>query len=399
MAGDDSPTNILGRHIETGDPISVHLAGDLIGAICPLDGRDPASLPWVGPGLVDLQVNGFMGSDLNLPTLSARSVDRLVRDLWAVGVTTFMPTLVTASETTLETNLRTIAAAIAGDAGTAGAIAGIHLEGPFISPEDGPRGAHAMEHVRAPDWSLFERWQQAAGGHIRMVTLAPEWPDAPDFIARCTSAGVIVAIGHTAARPDQIRAAVRAGARLSTHLGNGTHPVLPRHPNYIWEQLACDDLGASVIADGFHLPDAVLKTILRVKDDRAFLVSDSVALAGMPPGDYDTPVGQRVTLTPSGRLHLVSDPRLLAGSALPLVAGVAHLEYAGLATLGEAWGLASTRAAAVLGLPVQSGLAVGAAADLVVFRHDPGAVQIERVFAGGRSVHPDDGSPDRGRAR
>ena len=154
---------------------------------------------------------------------------------------------------------------------------------------------------------------------------------------------MIPAIGHTAATPEQIREAVAAGALLSTHFGNGVHPMLPRHPNYLWEQLAADELWASVIADGFHLPDAVLKTVMRMKGSRAILVSDSVALAGMPPGEYESPIGARVVLTPEGRLHLATDPRLLAGSAQPLIAGIAHLVDSGLASLGEAWEMASAR--------------------------------------------------------
>jgi N-acetylglucosamine-6-phosphate deacetylase len=264
-------------------------------------------------------------------------------------------------------------------------VAGVHLEGPFISPEDGPRGAHPAAHVRAPDWELFRRWQEAAGGAIRIVTLSPEWPESAAFIARCREAGVRVAIGHTAATPEQIREALRAGATLSTHFGNGAHPMLPRHPNYLWEQLAADALWASVIADGFHLPDAVLKTVMRVKEERALLVSDSVALAGMPPGEYESPIGDRVVLTEEGRLHLAADPRLLAGSAQPLIAGISHLVSTGLATLRDAWTMASVRPAAFLELPDRE-LAPGNPADLVTFDLIDGTVRIRQVIKAGETV-------------
>ena len=288
----------------------------------------------------------------------------------------------------IEARLTAVSASIREDRLTAACVAGIHLEGPFISREDGARGAHPLSAVRPPDWSLFERWQAAAEGRIKIVTLSPEWSDAPAFIARCRESGVIPAIGHTAATPEQIREAVAAGALLSTHFGNGVHPMLPRHPNYLWEQLAADELWASVIADGFHLPDAVLKTVMRMKGSKAMLVSDSVAIAGMPPGEYDSPIGARVVLTAEGRFHLADDPRLLAGSAQPLLAGIAHLFHSGLATLGEAWAMASTRPLTLLNRPGAAGLKTGEPADLVLFYwdEDEDEIDIEQVVKAGKTV-------------
>src|SRR5205807_1149747 len=162
-----------------------------------------------------------------------------------------------------------------------------HLEGPYISAEDGPRGAHPLAQVRPPDLGEFQRIQEAADGNIRLVTLAPELPGALAFIDKLTAAGVVVAIGHTAASPATIRDAVSAGARLSTHLGNGSHAMLPRHDNYLWEQLAADELWASIICDGHHLPAAVMRCILRVKTPaRTILTCDAGSLAGLPSGRY-----------------------------------------------------------------------------------------------------------------
>jgi N-acetylglucosamine-6-phosphate deacetylase len=380
-------TVLTGRDVASGQPVAVRIAGERIAAVEPLVAANAGHLPWIGPGLVDLQVNGFAGIDLNRGDLTSDAVGRLTRALRSVGVTTYLPTLVTAAPATIDAALRAIAASTASDPAVARAVAGIHLEGPFISPEDGPRGAHPAAHVRPPDWDLFQRWQEAAAGRIAVVTLAPEWPGALDFIARSRAQGVIAAIGHTAATPDQILAAVATGACLSTHLGNGAHAVLPRHPNYLWEQLAADDLWASVIADGFHLPEAVLKVVLRVKGEHAVLVSDAVALAGLPPGEYESPIGERVVLTSEGRLHLAADPRLLAGSAQPLVAGVAHLVRSRLATLADAWAAASTRPAALLGLPARAGLAAGAPADLVLFRWSGSEIGVEWVYKAGGPVY------------
>lgn len=359
-----SSSTLTGRELATGQAITVDVDQGRIRRVSPAP--DSADLPWIAPGLVDLQVNGYQGIDLNDGQVTVETVRLLCGALRRVGVTRFLPTLVTAAPEALRAAMRVIASAVTSDPLCAAMIAGIHLEGPFISPEDGARGAHPLAHVRAPDWALFGQWQAAAGGLIRMVTLSPEWPEAPEFIAQCRASGIIPAIGHTAAAPEQIRAAVAAGAQLSTHFGNGAHAVLPRHPNYLWEQLAADDLWSAVIGDGFHLPESVLKVVMRVKGARALLVSDTVALAGMPPGEYANQVGGRVVLEESGRLHLASDPRLLAGSALPLIAGITHLVRSGLATLETAWAMASTRPRALLGLP-EPRIAVGEPAELVQF--------------------------------
>jgi N-acetylglucosamine-6-phosphate deacetylase len=381
------PTSVIGRLLEEGGAVELHLATGRIAAICPLPGLADADLPWIGPGLTDLQVNGYAGLDFNAPHLATDRVARLTHALWREGVTSYLPTVITNSYEAIVASLHAIASARAADPLLAATIAGIHLEGPFISPEDGPRGAHDRAWVGPPDWARFARWQGAAGGGIRLVTLSPEWSEAPSFIARCTASGVVVAIGHTAATPAQIDAAVAAGARLSTHLGNGAHPLLPRHPNYLWSQLADDNLAATLIGDPWHLPDAVLRVVMRVKGEGAILVSDTVALAGLPPGTYTTPVGDQVTLTPEGRLQLVSDPRLLAGSICPLREAVAGLARRGLTTIESAWAMASERPARLLGLATAAGLVTGAPADLTVFDWTGTTIAIRRTYKAGRVVY------------
>ena len=117
-------------------------------------------------------------------------------------------------------------------------VLGIHLEGPCISEVDGYRGAHPLEAVRGPDWAEFQELREASGGRIAIITLAPERPGAIEFIGRATAEGVVVALGHTSADSSTIRAAVEAGATLSTHLGNGIASTIARHPNPIWDQAA-----------------------------------------------------------------------------------------------------------------------------------------------------------------
>ena len=378
---------IVGRHYLTGDAVEVAFEGGRIRGIRPPEGRVPENAARIGPGLVDLQVNGYAGLDFNSGALEEEHVRGITRALWREGVTTYLPTVITNTDRAIEGALRTIAMACANDDRMARAIAGVHLEGPFISREDGPRGAHDKAHVKAPDWGLFERWQDAAEGRIAVVTLSPEWPEAAGFIRRCVESGVLVSVGHTAATPGQIREAVAAGASMSTHLGNGAHPTLPRHPNYIWEQLSQDGLWACVIADGFHLPDSVLKVVFRTKGRKALLVSDAVSFAGMEPGEYEAAVGGRVTLSPAGRLFLAENPELLAGSVLPLRSGVEKLAGAKLLRLTEAWDAASVGPASFLELPQASGLAPGAPADLVELDCSGGRLHVLRTHKAGMPVY------------
>ena len=371
-----------GRHYRTGKPLALRAAK---GRIASLGGGGGRRL--VGPGLVDLQVNGFRGLDFNTRPVAADLAGRVTRELWAEGVTTYLATIITNAPEAIEECARAVARGCESDPDAQAGIAGIHLEGPFISPDDGPRGAHERAFVRPPDWDVFARWQDASGGRIRLVTLSPEWPEATAFIERAVEAGVVVSIGHTGATPEQIRDGVKAGATMSTHLGNGAHLTLPRHPNYVWEQMAQDALAACVIADGFHLPDAVLKVILRAKGTRALLVSDAVYIAGLAPGTYDTHIGGKVVLTPEGKLHLASTPNLLAGSATMVIRGVEHLAARGLASLADAWDMASTRPAAAIGHPAAKGLRPGSPADVLVLDAKGDRLSVVETWKAGRRVY------------
>jgi N-acetylglucosamine-6-phosphate deacetylase len=223
------------------------------------------------------------------------------------------------------------------------------MEGPYISAEDGPRGAHVRDLIRPADVDDFRRRQDAAEGRIRLVTLAPESPGALRLVEHLVAAGVRVAIGHTAASPAQIADAVRAGVTLSTHLGNGCAQMLPRHPNVIWEQLGEDRLLASFIVDGHHLPPATVKAMIRAKTPlRSILVTDAIAAAGMPPGTY-TLGRQRVELDAAGRVAAPGASHL-AGSALRMNVAVGNaVRFTGLA-LEDVVAMASTRPAEYLGI-------------------------------------------------
>jgi N-acetylglucosamine-6-phosphate deacetylase len=334
--------------------------------------RQPTRLPWISPGFVDLQVNGYVGIDFNHPSLTVEDVGRICLALDRHGVTRFCPTVTTDAFSRLYSSVNTIARACEQRSDVADRVAGIHLEGPYISPDDGPRGAHPRAHVRAPDWDEFQRLQEAACGRIRILTLSPEYDGAADFIARVAATGVVVAIGHTCADTARIRSAVDAGARLSTHLGNGTHGLIHRHPNYIWDQLAEDRLTASLIVDGYHLPPEVVKTFVRAKSpQRVILVSDVTGKAGLPPGRYQSASLGAVDVLEDGRLVIAGQRQLLAGAALPISAGVANLLRFSDADLPTAIRMASSQPSVLIG-ETPTEIQVGAVADLVLFQL-PGA--------------------------
>lgn len=322
---------------------------------------------YVAPGFIDLQVNGFAGVDYNHPRTPHHEIARSLRAQFATGVTRLYPTVITGAPDHMRDCLRNLAAAREG-LPEGHAIGGFHVEGPHISPEDGPRGAHPRQWVRPPDLDEFYRWQDAARGHIRIVTLSPEWPQAPGYIERITAEGVVASIGHTQATAAQIAAAVASGATLSTHLGNGAHQLLRRHPNYIWEQLAEDRLMAGFIVDGIHLGAAFLKSAIRAKTvDRSLLVTDAATPAGAAPGRYGL-ADQPVDLTEDGRVVLAGTDRL-AGSALHMHRGVENvMRLAGL-SLADAIRMATLNPALAGKVPGRAqALVPGAPADIVQFR-------------------------------
>jgi len=295
------------------------------------------------PGFVDLQVNGFAGVDFSDPKARPEQLAAAAAAIVATGVTRVLPTLITSPFETFAACARALARA------ELPAVAALHMEGPYISPEDGPRGAHPREHVRPASIDDFRRRQEAASGCIRLVTLAPEVEGALALVEHLVGSGVRVAIGHTAASGAQIRDAVSAGATLSTHLGNGCAGVLPRHPNVIWEQLGEDRLAASLIVDGHHLPPATVRSMVRAKTPaRTILVTDAMAAAGMPPGAY-TLGGQRVELDASGRVAAPGASNL-AGSALTMPAAIGNtVRFTGL-PLEDVLAMATARPAEYAGI-------------------------------------------------
>jgi len=376
---------LLGRDPVTGRSVRVAVVDGRVERI----GDGPVGTSaWLSPGLVDLQVNGFGGLDVNGSDVTADSIVELTRRLGLAGTTTFVPTVITASEADIVRSLQAVRDARRLDPLTALAVPYVHVEGPHLSPQEGARGVHPVEHIRPPDLDELSRWQQASDGLVGMVTLSPHHPEARDYTAAASAAGVRIAIGHTDAEPDQIRAVVDAGAVLSTHLGNGARATLPRHPNHLWAQLADDRLTAGFIADGHHLGAEVLTAMTRAKGlSRSLLVSDSVALAGLPAGSYEAAVGGNVELSEDGRLAYVGTP-YLAGAAQSLADGVAKATVLARLTLGEAVALATTSPSRFVN--GRGRVVPGESANLVVFDWAPGdpTLTLRQVVQGGLAVQP-----------
>jgi N-acetylglucosamine-6-phosphate deacetylase len=386
---------IYGRLVATGEYVNVQAVGERIRRVIPAEKQENAGNGeelWIAPGLIDLQINGFAGYDMNMAKgdLEHRveTVRLMTEEVLKTGTTSFCPTVITAGFEQIHTSLTAIRLACERDSLVDSCVLGIHLEGPYLSEQDGPRGAHPREHIKEPDWEEFSAWQEAAGGRIRMVTLAPERKGAVAMIKKLVNEGILVCIGHSAASHDEITAAVDAGARMSTHLGNGAHPHLPRHPNYIWSQLAEDRLIPGIISDGHHLHPSVVKVMARAKNNNIVLVSDAVHLAHMKPGVYKTHVGGEVELLPSGRLQTVANPLILAGAAVSLAECVQNYMQFTHSELHAAMKLATVMPAGLIGEPLLGNVQTNGLADLLTFtlNQAEGRINIHTVIKRGQTI-------------
>jgi N-acetylglucosamine-6-phosphate deacetylase len=371
-----------GRDAISGDRITLEF-DDVIQHLDPAFSNQIADDVYLAPGFIDLQVNGFAGVDYNDPAAPHEEIARSLEVMYSTGVTRCFPTVITGDPDRMLGALRNLTAARK----SLPAMEAFHVEGPHISPEDGPRGAHPRRWVRPPDLDEYKRWQEAAEGHVRLVTLSPEWPGAAAYIDALGRDGVATSIGHTKATAEQIQEAVKAGATLSTHIGNGAHAELSRHPNYIWEQLAEDRLNATMIVDGIHIGKAFLKVALRAKGiERSVLITDAVMPAMCKPGRYL--LGEvEVELHEDQSVRMVGGTRL-AGSSLRMDRGVGNLmKIAGL-TLAEAITMAATNPARAgrIGGRIR-GLQPGSRADVVKFRTVGTGIEILETYLSGRKVY------------
>ena len=251
---------------------------------------------------VDLQINGYKGIDFSDPALTEDQFLTTAEHILNSGTALFLPTIVTSPREVYMRNPALIRHA-AESHGLLKHIPGLHLEGPFISPKPGAVGAHRPSCVREPDCGFFDEIMASCGNYVKLLTVAPEVPGMDELISHASAKGVVVSCGHQLAGAEDLDRAVKAGAKLLTHLGNGCPNLINRHNNMIWAGMACDDLTAMIITDGQHLPKELIKCIIRCKGvDRVIVTSDAVSVAGLPPGRYPCWENDAV-LEPNGRFH------------------------------------------------------------------------------------------------
>jgi N-acetylglucosamine-6-phosphate deacetylase len=370
-------------------PVHLEIADGIItDVIRTEDLPDEARNVYIAPGFIDNQVNGYMGvSFVNMGgELSDEGVKKITRALCKYGVTTYIPTLTTSDREMFLRNSALLARSMK-DPEICGSIAGFHLEGPYINPVDGYRGAHPLKYVRPPDWEEFMSIYEASEGNILQVTLAPDTEGAMDFISRCSGMGIVVGIGHHNASTDQVTRAVDRGARIATHLGNGLANSIHRHRNPLWPQLADDRLMISIIGDGFHLLPEEIRVFYRVKGPgRTIITSDVSTLGGMPPGKYLNVMGDTLELTPEGAL-IYPAQQVLAGSASPITKGVGNVLKVTGCSLAEAVRMASTNPAELYGLRDRGEIRPGMRADLILFTLEDFKINILRTMVAGEVVY------------
>ena len=275
------------------------------------------------PGLVDLQVNGYRGVNFSDLSLTADDFVLACRGELEAGTAAFLPTIITSPTEVYEHNLP-IMAAVLKTQEFRGRLLGIHIEGPFISSQEGARGAHDPQWIRKPDVGFLEQLIKWAAGEVKLLTIAAEPQGAEELARFASSRRIAVSLGHQMALEDDLHKLVQAGAAALTHLGNGVPAMLNRHKNPVWAGLANDDLMAMMITDGHHLPAALIKTIVRTKGaERCVVVSDASSPAGLPPGPYEV-FGHHIVLEETGRLY-DQTTGYLAGSAATMLECMNHL--------------------------------------------------------------------------
>ncbi len=376
-------------HFATGKPVQVKIEHGKILKIKNIKKlSDENSNLIIAPGLFDNQVNGFAGVSFSFggSNLTKEGIEKATSELWKYGVTTYLPTLTTNSQDLLVQNFSVLSEAIE-DEKLLGSIPGFHLEGPYINPEDGYRGAHPKQFVRLPDWGEFMEMYKASGEKILQITVAPEMEGTQEFIKKCTELGIIVAVGHHNATKEQLDLAVANGARISTHLGNGCANMINRHINPLWPQLANNDLMISIICDGFHLLPEEIQVFYKVKGSEGTIItSDVTSYAALEPGEYKTQTGETIELTEEGLLHYPAQ-NVLYGSASPITKGVGHIMEVTGCPLADAVKMASANPAKLYGLTDRGVLEPGKRADLILFTMEEGNMVIQKTIVAGKVVY------------
>jgi len=368
-------------------PVAISIESDKIAGLMRLDSDAKTPDLYIAPGLIDIQINGYVGVDFSGPDLTVEGIKKATKALWKAGVTSYFPTIITNDIDLIKRNFAVLAEARE-DPEIGKSIPGFHLEGPYISPVKGFRGAHLEKYIKNPNWEEFQEIQKSANNGIKMITLAPEIKGAIPFIRKCVQNDLVVALGHHNGSAADIHLAVEAGARMATHLGNGCANEINRHNNPIWPQLSNDAITASIIADGFHLTREEVRSFYKAKGvDKTILVSDALDLAGLQPGEYTR--GERVLLLTSNVVKLPKED-VLAGAASPISKCVGVIMDFTHCSMPEAIKMASTNPAKMFSLDDIGEIKQGRRADLILYTMENNVMVVKKTYVAGQLVHSEE---------
>ena len=374
---------ILARHFLTQVPVRLRWAEGRITDLA-AGGPDPSPALWLAPALVDLQINGFAGIDFQQDRLPLKGLLTAIEGLRQAGCTRFLATLMTAPWPAMMSRLRHLRMLREGSAELQAAIAGWHLEGPFLSNEPGFRGAHDPAAMCNPTSKHIAELRESAGSDPVLLTLAPERPGAIQAIALATSLGIKISLGHTNAPAGVLRKAVQAGATGFTHLGNGCPRELNRHDNILWRVWELGGVTCGLIPDAIHVSPPLFRFMHRLVNPSAiYYTTDAMAAAGAPPGRYW--LDQLEVEVGADQVVRLPGSPLFAGSALPPIEGVRRAARMLGCSWREVWPRFSEVPARFMGWPPP--LQPGAPADFCLLSASgEDRLEIEDVYAGGRRV-------------
>ncbi len=378
---------ITGRMYNTNEIVTIEINDGIITGIVAVETKSSRMEDsYIAPGLIDTQVNGYNSISFSQDKLSSKEIRKVTEAMWKEGVTTYFPTVVSSPHKRIINSFTVIAETIEKDIQMRMSIPGFFLEGPYISPVDGFRGAHNKDYVRLPDWEEFQEYIKASNNQIILVGVAPEVDGALSFIQNCKKAGIYVSLAHHNGNARIIQDAVNNGATVSTHLGNGCANMINRHNNPLWPQLAEERLTPTLIVDGHHLRPEEVKTFFKVKGpSNLMLVSDATMLAGMPPGEY-TWDGKTVVMTEDGMLKF-PEQNVLAGASFPIRYGVINVMKFTGCNLEDAIEMAATTPANTFNLDDRGSIEVGKRADIILFKLEEDQMKIEKTYLAGKLVY------------
>lgn len=362
----------------TGRVVRLTCADGRVASVEPL-ARTPEGLPVLLPPLVDIQINGFAGVDFQNDTGTRADLERAANGLAAAACSRFLLTLITDRWDRMLARLKNYRALRALSPLLARRIAGWHLEGPFMSPVPGFHGAHPPEFMIAPTAERLREIKAITGDDPVLLTLAPEWPEAPEAIRVARGLGFHVWLGHTDATPPQLAAAIEAGAEGLTHLGNGCPGTWDRHDNITFRVLDEPRLRASIIPDRIHVSPMLFRLFHRALDaDRICYTTDAMAAGGAGPGIFPL-AGMKVEVGADG---IVRQPgkKNYAGSSLAPLEGVRRAAEMLRRKPAEVWDFFSTQPAKFIGLA--PALVAGAPADFCLLKEEGKGSRVEIHLAG-----------------